>query len=99
MSQRYRACAGIDVPAALRSMAFVPAVIDSDEGLFILQAREWLRGRWALGGLGALTVVLAAAFPGNPLHVQASPWLPLHWALGLSSYGMFAAAVLCPAGR
>ena len=53
-----------------------------------------LRGRWALGGLGALTVVLAAAFPGNPLHVQASPWLPLHWALGLSSYGMFAAAVV-----
>lgn len=32
----------------LRAMAFVPAVIDSDEGLFLLQAREWLRGRWPL---------------------------------------------------
>lgn len=53
-----------------------------------------LRGRWALGGLGALTVVLAWLFPGNALHVQASPWLPLHWALGLSAYGMFAAAVV-----
>lgn len=31
-----------------RAMAFVPAVIDSDEGLFILQAREWLRGGWPL---------------------------------------------------
>jgi ABC-type uncharacterized transport system permease subunit len=53
-----------------------------------------MRGRWALGSLGALTVVLAALFPGQALHVQASPWLPLHWALGLSAYGMFAAAVV-----
>jgi ABC-type uncharacterized transport system permease subunit len=53
-----------------------------------------LRGRWALGGLGALTVVLARLFPGHELHVQASAWLPLHWALGLSAYGMFAAAVV-----
>ncbi len=53
-----------------------------------------LRARWALGSLGALTVVLAWLFPGNALHVQASTWLPLHWALGLSAYGMFAAAVV-----
>ena len=53
-----------------------------------------LRGRWALGGLGAAAVVLAWLFPGQALHVQASPWLPLHWALGLSAYGMFAAAVV-----
>lgn len=53
-----------------------------------------LRGRWALGGLGAVAVLLAWLFPGAELHVQASPWLPLHLALGLSSYGMFAAAVL-----
>lgn len=53
-----------------------------------------LRGRWALGGLGALAVLLAWAFPGSALQVQVSPWLPLHWALGLSAYGMFAAAVV-----
>ncbi len=53
-----------------------------------------LRGRWALGGLGALTVVLAWLLPGHPLDIQASAWLPLHWALGLSAYGMFAAAVV-----
>jgi hypothetical protein len=32
----------------LRSYSFVPAVIDSDEGLYIVQAREWLRGGWPL---------------------------------------------------
>lgn len=36
------------VALVLRAMAFVPAVIDSDEGLFILQGREWLRGSWPL---------------------------------------------------
>lgn len=52
-----------------------------------------LRGRWGLGGLGGLAVLLAWMFPGAELHVKASPWLPLHLALGLSSYGMFAVAV------
>ena len=53
-----------------------------------------LRARWAVGSLGAVTVVLAWIFPGTPLTPQASAWLPLHWALGLSAYGMFAAAVV-----
>lgn len=53
-----------------------------------------LEARWALAGLGAAAVLLALLFPGNPLHVAASPWLPLHWALGVASYGLFAAAVV-----
>lgn len=53
-----------------------------------------LRARWALAGLGAAAVLLALIFPGTPLHVSASPWLPLHWALGIASYGLFAAAVV-----
>ena len=52
-----------------------------------------LKVRWFIGMLGAAAVILALLFPGAPLHVQASAWLPLHWALGLSAYGMFAAAV------
>jgi ABC-type uncharacterized transport system permease subunit len=52
------------------------------------------KARWAMGGLGSLAVVLAWFFPGTPLSAQASAWLPLHWALGLSAYGMFAAAVV-----
>lgn len=51
-----------------------------------------LETRWAFSALGALTVVLALLFPGQPLHPTASPWLPLHWALGIASYGLFAAA-------
>jgi ABC-type uncharacterized transport system permease subunit len=53
-----------------------------------------LEARWALAALGAAAVVLPLVFPGNALHVSASPWLPLHWALGIASYGLFAAAVV-----
>ena len=53
-----------------------------------------LEARWALAGLGAAAVLLALAFPGAALHGAASPWLPLHWALGIASYGLFAAAVV-----
>jgi ABC-type uncharacterized transport system permease subunit len=53
-----------------------------------------LRARWALASLGALAVISAWVFPGKTLAMDASPWLPLHWALGIASYGMFAAAVV-----
>lgn len=50
--------------------------------------------RWALATLGTVTVLLAFAFPGQELHMSASPWLPLHLALGVASYGLFAAAAV-----
>ena len=53
-----------------------------------------LQARWTLASLGAAAVLLALVFPGAPLHSAASPWLPLHWALGIASYGLFAAAVV-----
>lgn len=53
-----------------------------------------LRPHWVLAALGCVALLLAAAFPGTPYHVIASPWLPLHWALGIASYGLFAAAVV-----
>ena len=53
-----------------------------------------MQARWALAGLGAAAVLLALVFPGTPLHVSASPWLPLHWALGIACYGLFAVAVV-----
>jgi len=53
-----------------------------------------LRVRRVLAALGALAVLLALLFPGSPLHVSASPWLPLHLALGIASYGLFGAAVV-----
>ena len=53
-----------------------------------------LNVRRVLALIGAACVLLALAFPGSPLHVSASPWLPLHLALGIASYGLFAAAVI-----
>jgi ABC-type uncharacterized transport system permease subunit len=53
-----------------------------------------LRAHWALAGLGSAAVVLSLVFPGASYHAIASPWLPLHWALGIASYGLFAAAVV-----
>ncbi len=53
-----------------------------------------LQTRWTLSVLGAIAVLLAVLFPGNLLHPTASPWLPLHWALGIASYGLFGAAVV-----
>ncbi|MDD2546486.1 MAG: cytochrome c biogenesis protein CcsA [Burkholderiaceae bacterium] len=53
-----------------------------------------LQERRALAALGALAVLLAQTFPGQPLHVTASAWLPLHLALGIACYGLFAAAVV-----
>ena len=49
--------------------------------------RQWL------GLAGALAVVLAAAFPGDTRPVT-SALAPLHFALGVGSYGLFGAAVL-----
>ncbi|QKO22880.1 inner membrane protein YpjD [Rhodoferax sp. BAB1] len=53
-----------------------------------------LQTRWALSILGAGAVLLALIFPGQPLQASASAWLPLHLALGIASYGLFAVAVV-----
>ena len=53
-----------------------------------------LKAHWALAGLGSAAVILAVLFPGTSYHLIASPWLPLHWALGIASYGLFAAAAV-----
>lgn len=53
-----------------------------------------MRSRWMLASLGAVAVVLALLFPGQPLQVSTSGWLPLHLALGIACYGLFAAAVV-----
>ena len=52
-----------------------------------------LKAVWVFAAIGAVAVMLAMLFPGQALHSAASKWLPVHWALGLASYGLFAAAV------
>ena len=50
--------------------------------------------RRALATCGVVVVVLAWLFPGQ-VHPQAvSAWAPLHWLLGIASYGLFGVAVL-----
>lgn len=58
------------------------------------QVYPLLQTRWTLSALGAIAVLLAVLFPGSLLHATASPWLPLHWALGIASYGLFGVAVV-----
>ncbi|MDN3921060.1 cytochrome C assembly family protein [Roseateles violae] len=50
--------------------------------------------RRVLAGLAALAVLLALLFQGESRPQAASPWAPLHWVLGLASYGLFGTAVL-----
>jgi ABC-type uncharacterized transport system permease subunit len=50
--------------------------------------------RRVLAALGAAAVVLAWLFPGDMHQQRGSPWAPLHWILGIASYGLFGVAVL-----
>lgn len=49
--------------------------------------------RWTLAGLGVPAVLLALVFPGSTYPTLHSNWLPLHWALGIASYGLLGVAV------
>ncbi|MFY7867810.1 cytochrome C assembly family protein [Roseateles sp.] len=50
--------------------------------------------RRVLSLLAAVSVAAAWMFPGESRPLAASPWAPLHWVLGLASYGLFGVAVL-----
>ena len=43
---------------------------------------------------GSATLLLTLIFPGDVRVHVGSPWVPLHWLLGVASYGLFGAAVL-----
>ena len=50
--------------------------------------------RRTLALLGIVVVALAWLFPGELRPLVPSRWAPLHWVLGIASYGLFGAAVL-----
>jgi ABC-type uncharacterized transport system permease subunit len=50
--------------------------------------------RRALAACGIVVVVLAWIYPGRVHPQAASLWAPLHWLLGIASYGLFGVAVL-----
>jgi ABC-type uncharacterized transport system permease subunit len=65
-------------------------------GVYMLESRflpvSGVRRSLAVMGIGA--VLLATLFPGESRPHLASAWIPLHWVLGIASYGLFGAAVL-----
>ena len=65
-------------------------------GLYIVELRLYpqIRAKWGLAGFGALSLLLMGAFPGAMQLHLSSRWLPLHWALGVASYGLLAMAVV-----
>jgi ABC-type uncharacterized transport system permease subunit len=50
--------------------------------------------RVVLAPVGAWAVLLAVLFPAEPIVTVTSPWAPLHFALGVASYGLLGAAAL-----
>ena len=88
---------GLDAPGA--RFGFAPALSIT---LWLVLAVYGLESRFvALAGvrrrlalLAAMVVLLAWLFPGQPHGQIASPWAPVHWVLGIASYGLMGAAVL-----
>jgi ABC-type uncharacterized transport system permease subunit len=50
--------------------------------------------RRILSMAGSASLLLVLLYPGDSLGHPSSPWAPLHWVLGLVSYGLFGVAVL-----
>lgn len=74
---------------ALSVTAWLVALVYAGESLLLPLPQM----RWPLSAMGMAAVGLALLFAGAPLHASASSWLPVHWALGIASYGLFGAAV------
>jgi ABC-type uncharacterized transport system permease subunit len=75
---------------ALSAAAWLVVAVHAIESRFVPLAGA----RRSLAVLGGGMVLLALIFPGEDAIHPASPWAPLHWILGIVSYGLFGAAVL-----
>jgi ABC-type uncharacterized transport system permease subunit len=87
---------GADVPGA--RFGFAPALsmtVWLVLAVYLVESRfvPLPSARRVLAALAALAVGVAWLFPGES-RPAASPWAPLHWVLGLASYGLFGVAVL-----
>jgi len=91
--------AGIGAEPAGARFGFAPALSVTlwlVIGVYLMESRSLpLPGvRRALAVLGATAVLLALLFPGELRPHAFSRWAPLHWVMGIASYGLFGAAVL-----
>jgi 4-amino-4-deoxy-L-arabinose transferase-like glycosyltransferase len=79
-----------------RSTSFIPAVVDTDEGLYMVQAREWLQGGWPLVAawdmhpVGA-PAMFALAFLAFGVSVEAARLLGLVCVVA-TGFGLYACA-------
>lgn len=64
--------------------------------VYVIERRLFpqLHVRWALAALGAAALLPPLLSPGSPIHGGGSVWLPVHLALGIACYGLFAAAAI-----
>lgn len=88
---------GAEVPGA--RFGFAPALsmtIWLVLAVYVVESRLMPIGqvRRTMALLGLLAVALAVFFPGELRPHASSHWAPLHWLLGIASYGLFGAAVL-----
>jgi ABC-type uncharacterized transport system permease subunit len=91
--------AGLDQPEPGARFGFAPALSTT---LWLVLAVYGIESRFvpmsgvrrSLALLGASVVLLAWLFPGELRPHAGSRWAPLHWVLGIASYGLFGAALL-----
>lgn len=91
--------AGVGEPAPGARFGFAPALSVT---LWLVLAVYAVESRFVpiagvrrtLALLGAGAVALALLFPGELQSGGGSPWAPLHWVLGIASYGLFGTALL-----
>ena len=91
--------AGVGLPVPGARFGFAPslsATVWLVLAVYMVESRlvPLPSARRVLAGLALLAVLLALIFPGESRPLAASPWAPLHWVLGLASYGLFGVAVL-----
>lgn len=75
---------------ALSATAWLVVAVYAIESRFVPLAGV----RRGLAVLGMVTIVLMLLFPGEAHLHPTAPWAPLHWLIGIASYGLFGAAVL-----
>ena len=63
----------------LRALGFLFSVIDTDEGLYLVQAREWLRGNWPLVAVWDMHPVGAPALYALALVVFGDGVASIRW--------------------
>ena len=90
---------GWGLPDSGARFGFAPALSATVWLVIAVYAIEsrWLPlpgARRVLALLGVAAAALAWAFPGELRPHVKSMWAPLHWVLGVASYGLFGAAVL-----